>query len=105
MEDDSFVIDVKLACSESGTGSFKRVKGFPSSFDFIIAFSTDKELLLLSIHSIFGNYFDFLYFLSRGINGNWFFGAGFRETWEGFEVWSEVDSKVAAMDPRVNAFA
>ena len=25
------------------------------------------------------------------------------ESWERFEVWSEVDSKVAAMDPRVDA--
>jgi len=32
-----------------------------------------------------------------------FFGAGFREAWESFEVWSEVDSKECVMNPRVDA--
>ena len=41
-------------------------------------------------------------FLSRAIDGDRFFGGGFKESWEGFGVWSDVDSKVTAEDPRVN---
>ena len=103
VEGKGFVIGVKPVGSEGGTGSFKGVKGFPSSFDFVIAFPMNKELAFLAINSIFENFFNFLFLLSRGINGNWFFGGGFREAWKGFEVWSEVDSKVAAMDPGVYA--
>ena len=55
VEGNSFVVGVKPVCSESGTGSFKGVKGFPSSFDFVIAFPVDKELAFLAIDSILEN--------------------------------------------------
>jgi len=58
---------------------------------------------LLSVNLIFDNLFNFSFFSSRGIDGDWFFGDGFREAWESLEVWSEGDSKVAAMDPGVDA--
>ena len=92
VEGNSFVIAVKPVGSEGGTGSFKDVKGLPSGFDFVIAFLVDKQLAFLPIDSIFENFFNFPFLLSRGIDGNWFFGGGFRESWEGFDVWSEVDS-------------
>ena len=98
-----FVVGVKPVGSEGGTGSFKGVKGFPSSFDFVIAFPINKELAFLAIDSVLENLFNFPFFLSRGIDGDRFFGGGFRESWEGCEVWSEVDSKVTAVDPRVYA--
>ena len=63
----------------------------------------NKELAFLEIDSILENFCNFPFLLSRGIDGDRFFGGGFRETWEGFEIWSEVYSKVAAMDPRVYA--
>ena len=103
VEGNSFVIGVKPVGSECGTGSFKDVKGFPSSFDFVIAFPMDKELAFLAIDSVFENFFNFSFLLSRGIDCDRFFGGGFREDWEGFEIWSEVDSEVAAIDPRVYA--
>jgi len=56
-----------------------------------------------SVNSIFENLLNFPFFLSSGIHGDWFFRTGFREAWESFEVWSEVDLKVAAMNPRVDA--
>ena len=37
------------------------------------------------------------------MDSNRVFGGGFRKSWEGFEVWSEVDSKVAGMDSGVDA--
>ena len=92
VEGNGFVIGVKPVGSESGTGFFKGVKGFPSGFDFIIAFPINKELGFLAVDSIFENLLNFLFLLSRGINGNWFFGGGFKESWEGFKIWSEVDS-------------
>ena len=103
VEGNSFVIAVKPVGSESGTGSFKGVKKFPSGFDFIISFPMNKELMFLAIDSILENLFNFPFLLSRGIDGDRFFGGGFREAWEGFGVWSEIDPKVAAMDPRVYA--
>ena len=103
VEGNSFVIGVKPVGSESGTGFFKGVKGFPSVFDFVIAFPMDKELAFLAIDSIFENLFNFPIHWSRGIDGDWFFGGGFREAWECFEIWSKVDSKVTVMDPRVYA--
>ena len=103
VEGNGFVIGVKPVGSEGGTGSFKNVKGFPSGFDFIIAIPMNKELAFLAIDLILENLFSFLFLLSRGIDGDWFFGGRFREAWEGFEVWSKVDSKVAAMDPRMYA--
>ena len=103
MEGNGFVIGVKPVGSEGGTGSFKSIKRFPSGFDFVIAFPMNKELAFLAIDSILENFFNFPFLLSRGIDGDRFFGGGFRETWEGLEVWSKVDSKVTAMDPRVNA--
>ena len=103
VEGNGFVIGVKPVGSEGGTGSFKGVKGFPSSFDFVIAFPMNKELAFLAIDSIFENLFNFPFLLSRGIDGDRFFGGGFRESWEGFGVWSEVDSKVTAVDPGVDA--
>ena len=56
-----------------------------------------------ALDSILENFFNFPFLLSRGIDGDWFFAGGFREAWEGVEVWSEVDSKVTAVDPRVYA--
>ena len=103
MEGNSFVIGIKPVGSESGTGSFKGVKGFPSGFDFIIAFPINKELAFLAIDSILENLFNFPLLLSRGIDGDRFFEGGFREAWEGFEIWSEIDSKMAAMNLRVYA--
>ena len=103
VEGNGFVVGVKPVGSEGGTGSFKGVKGFPSSFDFVIAFPMNKELTFLAIDSILENLFNFPFLLSRGIDGDRFFGDGFRESWEGFEVWSEVDSKVTAVDPGVDA--
>ena len=103
MEGNGFVIGVKPVGSESCTGSFKGVKRFPSCFDFVIAFPMDKELAFLAIDSILENFFNFPFPLSRGIDGDWFFGGGFRESCEGFGIRSEVDSEVAAMNPRVYA--
>ena len=103
VEGNGFVIGVKPVGSEGCTGSFKGVKGFPSGFNFVIAFPMDKELAFLAIDSIFENLFNFPFLLSRGIDGDRFFGGGFRESWEGFEVWSEIDSKVTAVDPGVDA--
>ena len=60
-------------------------------------------MAFLSIDSIFENFFNFPFFLSRGINGKRFLGGGLRESWEGLEVWSEINAEVAAMDPRVDA--
>ena len=51
MERNGFVISVKLVGSESSIGSFKGVKGFPSGFDFVIAFPMNKELAFLVIES------------------------------------------------------
>ena len=101
VEGNSFVIGVKPVGSESGTGSFKGVKRFPRGFDFVIAFPMNKELAFLAIDSIFENLFNFPFLLSRGIDGDWFFEGGFWDAREGFEVWSEVDSEMAAVDPRV----
>ena len=103
VEWNGFVIGVKPVGSEGGTGPFKSVKGFSSSFDFVIAFPMDKELAFLAIDSIFENLFNFPFLLSRGIDGDRFFGGGFRESWEGFEIRSKIDPKMAAMDPRVYA--
>ena len=41
VEGNGFVIGFEPVCSESGTGSIKVVKGFPSCFDFIIAFPVE----------------------------------------------------------------
>ena len=103
VEGNGFVIGVKPVGSESGTGFFKGIKVFPSGFDFVIAYPMDKELAFLAIDSILETLFNFAFLLSRGIDGDWFFEGGFWEAWEGFEVWSKIDSKVAAMDPRVYA--
>jgi len=96
------VIGVKPVSSEGRTGFFKDIQRFPSSFDFLITFPIDSELAFLSLNLIFKNLFNFSFFLSLGIEGDWLCGAGFREVWESFEVWSEVDSKVAVMNPRVD---
>ena len=103
VEGNSFVIGVKPVGSAGGTCFLKGVKGFPSGFDFVIAFPINKELAFLAIDSILEILFNFPFLLSRDIDADWLFGGGFRETWEGLEVWSKVDSKVAAMDPRVYA--
>ena len=103
VEGNIFVIGVKPVGSEGSTGSFKGVKGFPSGLDFVIAISMNKELAFLAIDWIFENLFNFPFLLSRGVDGDRFSGGGFREAWKGFEVWSEVDSKVAAIDLRVYA--
>ena len=103
VEGDGFVIGIKPVGPKGGAGSFKDIKGFPSCFDFVIAFPMDKELAFLSIDSIFEDLFNFPFLLSRGIDRDGLFGGRFRETWEGFEVWSEVDSKMAAVYPRVDA--
>ena len=60
-------------------------------------------MAFLSIYSLIRNLFNFLFFLSKGIDGNRFFGGRLRESWEGLEVWSEINTEVAAMDPRVDA--
>ena len=52
VEGNGFVIGIKPVGSESGTGSFKGVKGFPSGFDFVIPFSMNKELAFLAIDLI-----------------------------------------------------
>ena len=103
VEGNSFVVGVKPVGSEGGTGCLMGVEGFPSSFDFVIAFPMNKELAFLAMDSIFENLFNFPFLLSRGIDGDWFFGGGFWEAWEGFEVWSWVDSEVTAVDPWVDA--
>ena len=41
VEGNGFVIGFKPVGSEGGTGTFKDVKGFPSCFDFVIAFPVD----------------------------------------------------------------
>ena len=64
VEGNGLVIGFKPEGSEGGTGSFKDVKGFPSCFDFVIAFSVDLELAFLSIDSILENLFNFPFFLS-----------------------------------------
>ena len=64
MKGNGFIIDVKPVGSESGTGSFKGVKRFPSGFDFVIAIPMNKELAFLSIDSILENLFNFPFFLS-----------------------------------------
>ena len=38
---------------------------------------------------------------SEGIDCNRFIGAGFREARESIEVWSQVDSNVGALNPRL----
>ena len=43
VEGNGFVIGFKPVGSEGGTGTFKDVKGFPSCFDFVIAFSTSHS--------------------------------------------------------------
>ena len=64
VEGNGFVRGFKPVGSEGGTGSFKDVKGFPSCFDFVIAFPVDQELAFLSIDSILENFFNFPFFLS-----------------------------------------
>ena len=103
VEGNCFIIGVKPVGSDGGTGSFKGVKRFPSGFDFVIAFSINKELAFLAIDPILENFFNLPFLLSRGIHAKSFFGGGFREFWEGFKIWSKIYSKMAAMDPRVNA--
>ena len=102
VEGNGLVIGFKPVGSEGGTGSFKDVEGFPSCFDFVIAFPVDQELAFSAIDSIFENLFNFPFLLSSGINGNMFFGGGLRESWEGLEVWSAINAGVAAMVPRVD---
>ena len=41
VEGNGFVIGFKPVGSEGGTGFFKDVNGFPSCFDFVIAFPVD----------------------------------------------------------------
>ena len=103
MEGNGFIIGLEPVGSEGGTGSFKYIKGFPSCFDFVIGFPVDQELVFLAIDSIIENLFNFPFLLSSGINGNRFFRGGLMESWEGLEVWSEINAEVAAMDPRVDA--
>jgi len=64
VERNSFVIAVKPVSSKGSTGTFKDIERFPSSFDFVIAFPMDEELVFLSLNSIFENLFNFLFFLS-----------------------------------------
>ena len=59
------MIGFKPVGSEGGTGSFKNVKGFPSCFNFVIAFLVDQELAFLSIYSILKNFFNCPLFLSE----------------------------------------
>ena len=72
-----------------------------SGFHFVIAFPIKKQLAFVAIHSIFENLFNFPFLLFSGIDADRFFGGGFRKSWESFGIWSKVDSKMAAMDPRV----
>jgi len=53
VEGNGFVIGVKPLSSKGSTGSFKHIERFPSSFNFVIAFSMDKEFAFLSLDSIF----------------------------------------------------
>ena len=41
VEGDGFIIGFKPVGSECGTGFFKSIERFPSSFDFVIAFPVD----------------------------------------------------------------
>ena len=61
---DGFIIGIKPVGSESGTGSFKGVKRFPSGFNIVIAFSVNKELAFLAIDSILENFFHFSFYSS-----------------------------------------
>ena len=103
MEGNSFVIGVKPVGSEGSTGSFKGIKRSLSGFDFVIAFPMNKLFAFVAIDSIFENLVNFPFLLSSGIDPDRFFGGGFRKSWESIEIWSKVDSKMAAMDPRVYA--
>ena len=103
LEGNGFVIGCKPVGSEGGTCSFKHVKRFPSGFDFVIAFPVDEKLVLILIDSILENFFKLPFILSLGINGNRFFGGGLKESWEGLEVWSDINAEVAAVDPMVDA--
>jgi len=104
VEGNGFLIGVKPVSAKGGTDAFKGVERFTSSFNFVIAFPLDWELALLLVNSIFQNLFNFSYFLSRGIDGDRFFGPGLREAGESFEVWSVVDLKMAARNPLVDAW-
>ena len=104
VEGNSFVKGFKPVCYEGDTGFFKSFDRFSGGFSFVIAFPVDYELAFLAIDLIVENLFNFPFFLSYTINGNSFFGGRIGESWEGLEVWSEINSKVAAMDPRVQAF-
>jgi len=64
VEMNGFVIGVKAVSSKGSTGSFKNIERFPSGDQFVIAFPMDYELAFLSVHSIFENLFNFLFFLS-----------------------------------------
>ena len=103
VEGECCIVGVSPVFSDCIISSFQTIKGFPCCFYFIKAFPVNKELSLSVVDSVIEYLFNFPMF-SKSINGDWFWRCWCGLVWEGFMVWSEVDSEVASVDPWVNAF-